>query len=112
MYTGVKMAPVLSSGMTPPWTISVSILTSGIHSEDCAPSENDREVEVVEEAAEGCDDNTLSSFNFSVAAMDDPAALLPLLQLEFRKRIHGEDAERVVSDRTNFWESIIVVLLG
>jgi len=79
----------------------------GIHSEDCAPSENDREVEVVE----GCDD-TLSSFNFSVAAMDDPAALLPLLQLEFRKRIHGEDADRVVSDRTNFWESIVVVLLG
>jgi len=47
---------------------------------------------------------------FCVAAMDE-LLLLPLLQLEFRNLIHGDDADRVLIVRANFWASILYVLV-
>jgi len=40
-------------------------------------------------------------------AVEELALELPLLQLEFRNLIHGDDADRVLIVRASFWDSIV-----
>jgi len=72
--------------------MSVSILQSGIHEDDLA----------LKERAPSC---------MVRLAMAEPVELLPLLQLEFRKRIHGDEAERVLMERASFWASMAIAMV-
>ena len=48
----------------------------------------------------------LAAAKFCVA-VEELALELPLLQLEFRNLIHGDDADRVLIVRASFWDSIV-----
>jgi hypothetical protein len=68
----VRIAPVFSQGTTPPWTTSVSNETSGIQ----------------------LDASLLKQRRSETTEDPEAALLLPLLQMELRCLIHGEDERR------------------
>ena len=49
--------------------------------------------------------------NFDVVAVAEELAVFPLLPLEFRNLIHGDDADRILIVRASFWESMVFIVV-